>query len=171
MITGAFDLPRAGCLLIGAIDLIPKGTWVISPQIVHLVVGFVKHLPQIWAVGCPPLPKRRTPAPVAGPHEVELWKVVSRDWMKKDYIIKEVPCALILDTANIVYLYASTDVFWDESLHPVPIHRIGVNLSPMSAFFPEQLPSPFCCGYPLEPSVWVGDESISDALALRYSCM
>ena len=43
MLTGAFYLPRAGCLRIGAIDLIPEGMGVVRPPIVHLVVGFVKH--------------------------------------------------------------------------------------------------------------------------------
>jgi hypothetical protein len=47
--------------------------------------------------------------------------VASHDWIKKDYIIKEVIGSLILDTANIVYLYESTDVFGDESLYMVPI--------------------------------------------------
>jgi len=47
MLTGAFNLPRAGCLRIGAIDLIPEDTGVVPPPIVHLVAGFVKHLPHI----------------------------------------------------------------------------------------------------------------------------
>jgi len=123
MLTGAFNLPRAGCLLIGAIDLIPEGTGVVPPPIVHLVAGFVKHLPHIWVEGSPPLPKRRTPAPAVRPHQLELWKVASRDWIKKDYIIEEVPCPPILDAANIVYLYESTDVFLDESLYTVAIQR------------------------------------------------
>jgi len=42
---GAFNLPRAGCLRIGAIDFIPKGTGVVPPPIVHLIAGFVKHFP------------------------------------------------------------------------------------------------------------------------------
>jgi hypothetical protein len=44
---GAFNFSQAGCLPIGAIDLIPKGTEVVPPPIVHLVTGFVKHLPHI----------------------------------------------------------------------------------------------------------------------------
>ena len=48
-------------------------------------------------------------------------KVASSDWIKKDYIMEEVPGPLILDAANIVYPYESTDVFWDDSLHTVPI--------------------------------------------------
>jgi hypothetical protein len=44
-LTGAFSLPRAGCLRIGAIDLIPEGTGIFPPPFVHLVMGFVKHLP------------------------------------------------------------------------------------------------------------------------------
>jgi hypothetical protein len=49
--------------------------------------------------------------------------VASRDWIKKDYIIKEVSCPLVLNAANIVYPYESTDVFRDESLDTVPIQR------------------------------------------------
>ena len=41
------NLPRAGCLRIGAIDLIPEVMGVVPPAIVHLVAGFVKHLPHI----------------------------------------------------------------------------------------------------------------------------
>jgi hypothetical protein len=41
--------------------------------------------------------------------------------MKKDNIIQDVPCPLILDTANFVYPYESTDVFQDEFLAIVPI--------------------------------------------------
>ena len=44
---GAFKFPKAGCMRIGAIDLIPEATWVVPPPILHLVVGFVKHLPHI----------------------------------------------------------------------------------------------------------------------------
>ena len=43
----AFNLSRAGCLWIGAIDLIPEGTGVVPPGIVHSIAGFVKHLPRI----------------------------------------------------------------------------------------------------------------------------
>jgi hypothetical protein len=57
------------------------------------------------------------------PHQLEWWKVASRDWIKKDYIMKEVLCPVILDVANIVYRYESTDVFRDESLYMVPIQR------------------------------------------------
>ena len=46
-LVGAVNLPRAGHLWIGAIDLIPKGMWVVPPPIVHLVTGCVKHLPHI----------------------------------------------------------------------------------------------------------------------------
>ena len=34
-LTGACNLPRAGCLRIGAIDLIPEATGVVPPPIVH----------------------------------------------------------------------------------------------------------------------------------------
>jgi len=47
MLTRVLNLPRAGCLLIGAIDLIPEGTRIVPPAIVLLVSSFVKHLPQI----------------------------------------------------------------------------------------------------------------------------
>jgi hypothetical protein len=47
MLTGAFNLPQAGCLQIGAIDLIPEGTGIVPPPIVHLVTGFVNHMPHI----------------------------------------------------------------------------------------------------------------------------
>jgi hypothetical protein len=46
-LTGAFNLPPAGCLRITVIDLICEGTGVVPPPIVHLVTGFVKHLPHI----------------------------------------------------------------------------------------------------------------------------
>jgi hypothetical protein len=46
-LAGAFHLRRAGCLQIGAIDLIPERTGGDLPPIVHLVAGFVKHLPHI----------------------------------------------------------------------------------------------------------------------------
>jgi hypothetical protein len=47
MLAGAFNLLQAGYLRIGAIDLIPEGMEVVPPPIVHLIVGFVKHLPHI----------------------------------------------------------------------------------------------------------------------------
>jgi hypothetical protein len=58
---------------------------------------------------------------VVRPHQLELLTVASRNWMKKDNIIQDVPCPLILDTANFVYPYESTDVFQDEFLAIVPI--------------------------------------------------
>jgi len=67
MLAGAFSLPQAGCLWIGAMDLIPNETEAVPPPIVYLVVGFVKPLPHIWVEGNPPLPKRRTPVPVERP--------------------------------------------------------------------------------------------------------
>jgi len=42
-----FNLPRASCLRIGAIDLIPKGKGVVPPPIVHSVASFIKHLPHV----------------------------------------------------------------------------------------------------------------------------
>ena len=46
-LAGALNIPRAGCVRIGAIDLIPEGMGVVPPPIVHLVAGFVKHCPHI----------------------------------------------------------------------------------------------------------------------------
>jgi hypothetical protein len=46
-LAGGFNLPRAGCLQIGAIDLTPEGMRVVPPPIVQLVAGFVTHLPHI----------------------------------------------------------------------------------------------------------------------------
>jgi hypothetical protein len=115
-LTTAFNLPQAGCQRIGTIDLIPEVTGVYPPPIVHLAMGFVKHLHYIGAEGSPPLPKRRTLAPAVRPHQLELWKVASRDWIKKDYIIQEVPGSLMLDATRILYPYECTDVFRDEPL-------------------------------------------------------
>jgi len=104
-------------------QLDPQGTEVVTAPTVHLVAGFVKHLPHIWAAGCPPLLTRWTPAPVVRPHQPELWNVARDDWSKKEYIIKHVRCPLILDAAKIEYLDESTDVFRDGSLYTVPIQR------------------------------------------------
>jgi len=121
MLGGALIIPWASCLQIGSIELIPEGTGVLPPPIVHMVVGCVKHLPHIYAEGSPPLPERRTPAPGLWPHWLEFWKVGSHDWIKKDYIIKEDPCPLILDDANYAYPDVSMDVFRDESHYTVSI--------------------------------------------------
>jgi len=66
--SGAFIHPRAGCLQIGAIDWIPEDTGVLLPANVHVVGRFIKHSTYIWAECCPPVPKRRTPAPVVRSH-------------------------------------------------------------------------------------------------------
>jgi hypothetical protein len=81
------------------------------------------HFADVWAECCTPLPKRWTPAPEVGPHQLELWKVASRDWIKNEYIIKEVPGPLILHATKIVHPYVSTDVFRDESLYTVLIQQ------------------------------------------------
>jgi len=86
MLTGAINLSWVGCLRIAVIDLIPEGMGVVPPPIVHFVVGYVKHLPHIGAEGCPPPPNRWTPAPAVRPDQLELWKVASRNWIKKEYI-------------------------------------------------------------------------------------
>jgi hypothetical protein len=121
LLTGACILPQAGCLQIGAIEFIPEGLGIVPPPIVPLVAGFVKHLHNIYAKGSPPLPKRRTPGPAVRSNHLELRKAASHDWIKKDYIIKEFPCPLILDAGNIVYPYESTNVFRHESHHSVLI--------------------------------------------------
>jgi hypothetical protein len=46
-LTGAFNLPRDGCMQIGVIDLIPECTGIVPPPIFHLVAGLVENLPQI----------------------------------------------------------------------------------------------------------------------------
>jgi len=71
----------------------------------------------------PTTPEKANFKPAVRPHQLELWKVASRDWIKKDHIIKEVPCPLIFDTANIAYPYESTDVFRNETFYTVQILR------------------------------------------------
>jgi hypothetical protein len=46
-LTGAFTLPPDGCLRSGAIDMIREGMRIVPRLIIHLVAGFVKHLPDI----------------------------------------------------------------------------------------------------------------------------
>jgi len=125
MLAGVFNIPRAGYLQIGALDSIPESMVGIPPWIVHFVAGYVKHLLHVWAEGCSPLPKSRTPAPVVRPHQLELWTVATQDWIRKDYIIKDVQCPLFLDGTNIVYPYESMDVFRDEFLDTVPIQWLA----------------------------------------------
>jgi len=62
--------------------------------------------------------------------------VASRDWIKKDYIMKEVPGPLILDAANIEYQYESMDKFCDESLDMVPIQQRASNYNQCRHFCP-----------------------------------
>jgi len=38
-------MPGVCCLQIGVIDLNPEGAGVVPPPIVHLVTGFLRHLP------------------------------------------------------------------------------------------------------------------------------
>ena len=122
-LSGAFHTHQAGCPWIAAINLIPEGTAVVPPPIVHMVAGFVKHLPHICAEGSPPMQKRLSPAPAVWPHQLQLRKVASCDWIEQDFVMKQVPCSLILDASNIVYRDGSTDVFQVESLYIVPIHQ------------------------------------------------
>jgi hypothetical protein len=46
-LAGVFNLAQAGHQRIGAIDWIPEVTGVVPPSIVHLVAGFINHLPPI----------------------------------------------------------------------------------------------------------------------------
>jgi hypothetical protein len=47
ILASAVNLPRAGCLRIGVIDLIPEGTLLVPRPILHFIAGFVKHLPHL----------------------------------------------------------------------------------------------------------------------------
>jgi hypothetical protein len=47
--------------------------------------------------------------------------VASRDWIKREYIIKGIPCTLLLEAANIVYWYERMDMFQDEPHYNIPI--------------------------------------------------
>jgi len=87
MLARAFNLPRDSYLQIREIDSIFEDMRVVPPPIVHLVAGFVKHLPHIWAEGYWPLLKTQTHASSVWPHQLELWKVASHDWIKIHYII------------------------------------------------------------------------------------
>jgi len=117
------DRPLAGGLQIVPIDFIPKHTRVVPPPIPHLFLGFVTHLPNVWGECWQPHPKPPTAAHVIWLHQLELWKVGSRDWIQKDCFMQVVPCPLMLDATNIVCLYESTDEFRDESLYIVSIQR------------------------------------------------
>jgi hypothetical protein len=52
-----------------------------------------------------------------------IMKVASRDWIKKDYMLNDIPCPLNGDAAKIVYQDESMDVFQNESLDTVPIQQ------------------------------------------------
>jgi len=121
MLVAAFNTSWACCLRIGVVYLIHKGKGVVPPPIVHLIARLVKHLSNVWGDRCTPLQKLRTPAAAVGPHPLELWNVVSHDWLKKDYIMQEVPVPCILDPTIIVYPDESNVVFWDEYLYTVPL--------------------------------------------------
>jgi hypothetical protein len=60
--------------------------------------------------------------------------VASCDWIKKDYIIKEVRYPLILDAGNIVYPYQSTNMFRDEFLYSDPIQRQALIITDVGPF-------------------------------------
>jgi hypothetical protein len=67
------------------------------------VMGYVKHLPYIYAEGCPPVPKTRSPAPVVWPQQLALSKVASLDRIKKGDMKIVVPCPRILGAGNNAY--------------------------------------------------------------------
>jgi len=46
-LSSAFNLSRAGCVRMLAIDLIPEDPVIVPLPIVHWVTGIVKHLPHI----------------------------------------------------------------------------------------------------------------------------
>jgi hypothetical protein len=58
ILAGVYNLFQAGCLWIGEINLIAECTVVVTSPIIHVIAGFVKHLPYIRAEGSLPLPKR-----------------------------------------------------------------------------------------------------------------
>jgi len=120
-LSGACNLHHTRYLWIGAIDLIPDSTGVVTPPIGRLVVGLIKHLPHISVDGCPPNPNNRNLVPEVRQHWLELWKVVSCDWIKKEIIIKEIPWPSIFYTTKSIYPYESTDVFHNDMMYTVPI--------------------------------------------------
>jgi hypothetical protein len=109
---------------IDVIVRIPKGMRVIPPANFHLVGGLVKYLPYSCAEGYSPLPKWGNAAPAVSPHQRKFRKVGSDYWIKEDYVIKRIPCLPIHHTANNNYVSKSLDVFRDESLDTVMIHRL-----------------------------------------------
>jgi len=124
-LTSLFNLPRTSCQRNGPNDLIPECTRVVTPPIVNLVASLVKPLPHICAEGGPPLPTMRTPTAGLRPHNLELCKVASRDWIKKHYIIEEVPRPPVLHVATIGYRDESTNSSQNYSLCIVPTQRQG----------------------------------------------
>jgi len=147
-LAGEFNLSWAGWLLIGANALIPEGTGLVPPPIVHLVAGFVKRLPHIWAGGSPPLQQWWTPAPVVQPHQLELWKVASHDWINKDYMMKEDAGPLIL-TPQTLYIDMSPRMCsgmnpfihsWSNDSHGL-FTDVGIFAVAVAVPCPFQLPS------------------------------
>jgi hypothetical protein len=55
------------------------------------------------------------------PHQRDLRKVASHDWITQDYVINDVPGSLILEATCMVNSYEFTDVFRDESIFTFPI--------------------------------------------------
>ena len=82
---------------------------VVPPPTVHLVAGFVQHLPHIPVEGRPPLPKRGTPARAVRPYLLELVIEAIHDWIKNDYI-KMRSDALPSETSQIKYISMSPEM-------------------------------------------------------------
>ena len=57
-LAGAFNLPRAGCLRIGAIDSILKRMGVVPTPFIHLVAGFVKQFAPYMRGRLPTTPEK-----------------------------------------------------------------------------------------------------------------
>jgi hypothetical protein len=108
---GSYDVPPAGYIWSRANNAIHECMRVVVDPIAHFFTCFANHLRHISADGCPSFLTIGTPAPALGPHQLELQNLASCDCSKKDYIINEVPCLLILDGENNVYSYESMDTF------------------------------------------------------------
>jgi len=168
MLTSPVNLPRAGWLRIGAIDLIPEGTGIVPPPILHLVAGLVKHLPHIWAESRPPLPEKANSCSCSAATSAGIVKS-GESWLDQDrFYHKRSPMP------SHPWCRKHCISVWVHRCVPrwIPIYgadpMTGVDLQPMSASLPSS--SPFLCCCPLVPLLWVENESTSGTLALWYSC-
>jgi hypothetical protein len=123
ILSGGFSLHRAGCLRIGAIDLITECTGVAQPPLVHLVSEFVKHVPQLSAESCPRHMTCSTAAPAVWPDQLKVCNVASCDCIKQDDIINELSCPLIVNNSIIIYPSEFTDELRDGFLYIVRIQQ------------------------------------------------